>query len=230
MAVWAIWVGLGLSTLLSFVSLFLFTHMLRSYCRNKSSSQDVLLASWLTVSLTSFTAAASYSCYSLFWLNDCLQALYVSGFYVSLFIATAILLYKPVITWWDSLWFLHYEFARTPLPLPPSQLAFLTPQRPLVRTPPKTLVQVSSTYFQAADEACCGEEQIVDDPQCKLCYSQDSDAVLMDCGHGGLCFECAVQIFRRQGQCCFCRSQVSQVLKVKAESNARCSVVSSLSV
>lgn len=26
---------------------------------------------------------------------------------------------------------------------------------------------------------------------CKVCFSKDSDSVIMPCGHGGLCFDCA---------------------------------------
>jgi hypothetical protein len=30
--------------------------------------------------------------------------------------------------------------------------------------------------------------------QCLICYDKPSDSVFMECGHGGICFECGIQI------------------------------------
>lgn len=55
---------------------------------------------------------------------------------------------------------------------------------------------------------------------CLICYEKSPDSVLMECGHGGkiinflnksiiffigLCYECAVDIWKKNGECYLCR-------------------------
>lgn len=51
--------------------------------------------------------------------------------------------------------------------------------------------------------------------KCSICYESECNAVLMDCGHGGICMNCAGVLFRQSGQCHMCRATISQVLKIK---------------
>eukprot|EP01051_Picozoa_sp_SAG22_P000400 SAG22_NODE_10_length_35702_cov_72.266992_21_plen_678_part_00 len=46
--------------------------------------------------------------------------------------------------------------------------------------------------------------------ECAVCYEQNGDAVLLPCGHGGLCRTCADQIAARQ-YCHLCRARVLRV-------------------
>eukprot|EP00347_Sterkiella_histriomuscorum_P000429 403375897 len=53
--------------------------------------------------------------------------------------------------------------------------------------------------------------------ECLICMSSISDAVIMPCGHGGVCYECAQQILQKgvdSQKCHLCREYIEQVLKI----------------
>lgn len=47
---------------------------------------------------------------------------------------------------------------------------------------------------------------------CLICFENQPDAVFMDCGHGGMCYSCATDIFKKTGECHLCRKEIKQVL------------------
>ncbi|CAD8078062.1 unnamed protein product [Paramecium sonneborni] len=57
------------------------------------------------------------------------------------------------------------------------------------------------------------------DQNCFNCYQNDSCAVYMPCGHGGLCIKCATEWFTEKQECLICRKPVESVVKV-IESNS----------
>jgi len=64
--------------------------------------------------------------------------------------------------------------------------------------------------------------EIVESEQlCFVCYDQPPKAVLMECGHAGLCTDCAVQLMERRrgqvGQCPICRSHITCVLRLRED-------------
>ena len=40
---------------------------------------------------------------------------------------------------------------------------------------------------------------------CIICYDKISNSVLLPCCHGGLCYECAIQLSKQKAVCHFCR-------------------------
>ena len=53
--------------------------------------------------------------------------------------------------------------------------------------------------------------------ECTVCFEIGmNDAVVLPCGHAGICYNCAVDVFRLNGTCCFCRQEVNQVVLVRA--------------
>ncbi|KAM3138606.1 hypothetical protein pb186bvf_009358 [Paramecium bursaria] len=50
--------------------------------------------------------------------------------------------------------------------------------------------------------------------QCIICFDKTPDAVLMNCGHGGLCYDCAIDLWKRKQVCYLCRDQIDSVLQV----------------
>lgn len=64
-------------------------------------------------------------------------------------------------------------------------------------------------------------EEIVESEQlCFICYDQVPQAVLLECGHAGMCVSCALQLMeRRAGQaiCAICRSPISNVVRLRAD-------------
>ena len=49
------------------------------------------------------------------------------------------------------------------------------------------------------------------DDDCLICYDAKADAVFMDCGHGGLCYDCAIDIWKNSKVCFLCRNKITQV-------------------
>lgn len=51
-------------------------------------------------------------------------------------------------------------------------------------------------------------------PSCYICVERRPDAVVMECGHGGMCFKCAQQLASTPpAQCPVCRKPIQQVLR-----------------
>jgi len=58
------------------------------------------------------------------------------------------------------------------------------------------------------------EEAIQEENLCYLCCIEEPNAVLMGCGHGGICYGCAVILMTKQNKCMECRGKVSEIYKV----------------
>ncbi|CAM9872451.1 unnamed protein product, partial [Phaeothamnion confervicola] len=41
-----------------------------------------------------------------------------------------------------------------------------------------------------------------------------ADAVFLDCGHGGACMGCAMQVCALQAECPICRGHVTQIIEI----------------
>lgn len=52
------------------------------------------------------------------------------------------------------------------------------------------------------------DDALDDDSLCTICYSQKSNTVLLDCGHGGICIDCATDTMKKNNHCLFCRARV----------------------
>ncbi len=49
---------------------------------------------------------------------------------------------------------------------------------------------------------------------CTICLDAEANGVLMDCGHGAICFECGLALLNSTCECHLCRQPVIQVLKI----------------
>jgi len=63
--------------------------------------------------------------------------------------------------------------------------------------------------------------EIVESEQlCFVCYDQTPNAALLECGHAGMCVDCATFLMERpsrQARCPICRSAISNVLRLRAD-------------
>ncbi|CAK88934.1 unnamed protein product (macronuclear) [Paramecium tetraurelia] len=50
--------------------------------------------------------------------------------------------------------------------------------------------------------------------KCIICCEQASNAVFMNCGHGGICYQCAVQVAQNQKECFLCRQIILQIYEI----------------
>mmetsp|Transcript_6118 Transcript_6118/g.20106 ORF Transcript_6118/g.20106 Transcript_6118/m.20106 type:complete len:832 (-) Transcript_6118:192-2687(-) len=54
--------------------------------------------------------------------------------------------------------------------------------------------------------------------KCWICYEGPRDAVLLECGHGGMCVGCAKRLFRKKGRICpMCRQPVTQMVQLRLD-------------
>lgn len=52
---------------------------------------------------------------------------------------------------------------------------------------------------------------------CYICYANAPNAVIQECGHGGICADCAIQTIKTKGQCMECRAEVKHVIKIEVD-------------
>jgi hypothetical protein len=50
---------------------------------------------------------------------------------------------------------------------------------------------------------------------CEMCCENNCNAVIMECGHGGICYECSLELWKTTGFCHMCRGNISQVLQIE---------------
>ena len=51
--------------------------------------------------------------------------------------------------------------------------------------------------------------------ECCVCFDSKPDAVIMECGHGGICYECGKHLLATDPNVChLCREEISYVLKM----------------
>ena len=44
-----------------------------------------------------------------------------------------------------------------------------------------------------------------EEAMCEVCYGNPPDSVYMPCGHGGMCYDCAIDIWKKSDDCYLCR-------------------------
>jgi len=59
-----------------------------------------------------------------------------------------------------------------------------------------------------------GESAQSSENLCTICYDSAPNGVYMDCGHGGVCYECALETWKKSENCILCRQRISKVLKI----------------
>lgn len=46
---------------------------------------------------------------------------------------------------------------------------------------------------------------------CQICFEQDHSSVMLPCGHGGVCWDCGLQMYALTGECPMCRNKIDLV-------------------
>jgi hypothetical protein len=47
-----------------------------------------------------------------------------------------------------------------------------------------------------------------------VCMERPADAILLECGHSGLCIECATVLWDQESQCPLCRRGFAAVMRI----------------
>ena len=50
-----------------------------------------------------------------------------------------------------------------------------------------------------------------------MCCERSCNAVVMECGHSGICYECSLSIWKSSGVCHMCRLPISQILQIQTD-------------
>lgn len=51
--------------------------------------------------------------------------------------------------------------------------------------------------------------------ECCICFDSKPDAVIMECGHGGICYECGKHMIATEPRVChLCREGIAYILKM----------------
>lgn len=53
-----------------------------------------------------------------------------------------------------------------------------------------------------------------DEGLCIICFSMPSTCVFLNCGHGGVCLECAMDSMKKNNVCILCRETVVQIIEI----------------
>ena len=82
------------------------------------------------------------------------------------------------------------------------------------------LAAASSTLDTLARPATSSEADALDDgldgDTCWICCNGPRDAVLLECGHGGLCFQCASKCSQKRPPLCpMCRQRITRVVQLE---------------
>ncbi|EAS04995.2 zinc finger, C3HC4 type (RING finger) protein (macronuclear) [Tetrahymena thermophila SB210] len=64
---------------------------------------------------------------------------------------------------------------------------------------------------------------------CLVCFENQPDTVFMNCGHGGICYECALLIWKNTQECYLCRQKVEQLYQLEYNSDNKDNVMKVLS-
>ena len=61
---------------------------------------------------------------------------------------------------------------------------------------------------------------------CIVCFDGTPNAVFMKCGHGGICYKCAMDIFVKTKECYLCREHIDEVLEIESTNESLIKVIS----
>jgi hypothetical protein len=83
---------------------------------------------------------------------------------------------------------------------------------------------VNPTYYAKASQVTpsiieCHKKETgkvtQDDKLCKICYMKNANTIVNNCGHAGMCSECAVNVLASFPTCMMCRGTIDKVLVIK---------------
>lgn len=73
--------------------------------------------------------------------------------------------------------------------------------------------------FSDGDLEKCDQLQVENDNEntCYICVQNPCNAVMMNCGHGGVCYDCALEFVKKKFECMQCRQKVERVVKINPD-------------
>jgi hypothetical protein len=62
----------------------------------------------------------------------------------------------------------------------------------------------------------------------KICYENDSNTIVNACGHGGMCYICALNYLEYKSDCMFCRKKIDIIFVIKIIENTKIEMIEEL--
>ena len=207
------WIALGIAFVLSIGLLILVISSINTYASNETSLKELLGLAWLFATSAGFSMSFWY-CFHSLAVGDPLIS---SVLPVTIFLSAYLVICIPCFDYLVSI----------------NEVIMIGERRKdisvikVAKDTPKFMVQVSSTFFRELEENQTIEQtEEVRESVCSICCERDSNAVLMDCRHGGFCYECAITTWKRKKSCPLCRSSISEVLEIEGDEEGHFRVVS----
>jgi len=72
----------------------------------------------------------------------------------------------------------------------------------------------SSARISSIDQGQEGQD-MQEENLCIICFSEPPNCVFLDCGHGGTCLTCSLDIMERNNSCVLCRETVTQLIEIE---------------
>jgi len=63
------------------------------------------------------------------------------------------------------------------------------------------------------------QKSITSNIVCIICCERDANAVIMDCGHGGICYKCCIKQWKNGDDCYICRKKIREILQISIDEN-----------
>jgi len=61
------------------------------------------------------------------------------------------------------------------------------------------------------------EQEEEEEELCIICFSEPSCCVFLDCGHGSICLNCAMDAMKKNNICILCRQIVAQIIELESK-------------
>ena len=83
-------------------------------------------------------------------------------------------------------------------------------------------VKVSPTYFvkpegEIEKDTVVRSEEAEEEVCCYICEENKPDTILMGCGHGGMCKDCALLSMKKNNNCMQCRKPIQSIYQITEE-------------
>jgi len=97
------------------------------------------------------------------------------------------------------------------------------------------MLRISPTYFKVienysqsqeetsplspTENSCLLKKEVEprEESLCYICCNNEADGVIINCGHGGVCYGCLLDYINRKDECMECRTKVESLLKIDSE-------------
>ncbi|OMJ75518.1 hypothetical protein SteCoe_25334 [Stentor coeruleus] len=246
---WPIWILVLVLILIGIAEIiFAGKIMYRSY-KGRASCGDSICPIWMVYLSTGIAICIGYFFFELtIYLqngqtNQILNAFLVILIYcIGLFVIT-FLFNSLIVSWFEKYFSSNQHIINSNhMFIPPINNIVLPPALIHIKEYPITMLKVSSTFFVSNHSEDQNEEDkssidvndvhfngSVDEGKvCTICCTNEADGIFMHCGHGGICFECACQMWKKTKKCHICRGVVEQIYKYRPLNHYEVEVVKAI--